>query len=278
MNHSNLKKLVAIASISFAAVLTPMSVNASPILPGYDLFYTPNFIFNVPTIGNTEMQGVAFGPGNTDTIVHRIDGIDPFNSPTGSGIVNIELIALSLRSVAPVFGPSANDYLWIIVNEDITKVDPSLVPATDQSSSSGQMEIRHEFPDDPNTLDSDGYTLQGTFDVGLGSLDDFLVTAEIWSGSATSALIDLNLTDTVIQNGTGSWSHTQPFNYPETNSLPAGNFYVRNNPAIFDDGKIDHDGPHPTLRAVPEPTYLMLLLSALTLLSLKLRVSRVSKR
>jgi hypothetical protein len=71
--------------------------------PGFDLFATDpgsTFVNLVPFGGGiVPLEGVPLpGFGNADTIVQRLDGLPP---ATG-GTVDIELVALSLRSVDPV--------------------------------------------------------------------------------------------------------------------------------------------------------------------------------
>jgi len=79
---------------------------------GFDLFNTPeghSFVdltpAAIPGLADPIVQlvGEPLGPANTDTIVERLT--DPFTDTTGlgdTGTVDIELIALSLRSVDPV--------------------------------------------------------------------------------------------------------------------------------------------------------------------------------
>ena len=55
---------------------------ADPIRPGFDLYATTSASIDFSFIcGNCELislQGNPIGPGNTDTIVQRLVGIDPF--------------------------------------------------------------------------------------------------------------------------------------------------------------------------------------------------------
>ena len=54
---------------------------ATPIAPGFDLFETiPITEVDLgPEIGIVQLEGVPIGPGNTDTIVERLQGIDPLD-------------------------------------------------------------------------------------------------------------------------------------------------------------------------------------------------------
>ena len=91
---------------------------ADAIAPGFDLYVTdPDTTFvdfgpspipadffcpgSNPFVGIVPLQGVPLTPfipglGDTDTIVERLDGIDPFDVPTGVDTIDIELVALSL--------------------------------------------------------------------------------------------------------------------------------------------------------------------------------------
>ena len=87
--------------------------SASPIGPGSDFFETVSgaggaevdLSFLLPSVGAIDLEGAPFGPNGQDTIVQRIQGIDPFAvCPTlpCSDTIDIELVALSLTSVSPV--------------------------------------------------------------------------------------------------------------------------------------------------------------------------------
>ncbi len=82
--------------------------SATTIDPGFDLFHTvtpgTSFDFGFP-IGVVELEGNPIGPGNADTIIQRLQGTGPFNQGE-TRTIDIELVALSLQSVAPVpIGP-----------------------------------------------------------------------------------------------------------------------------------------------------------------------------
>src|SRR5215204_1599926 len=80
------------------------TASADPIGPGFDLFSTgPGSFANIEGIGMVFlMSGPPLIPGtNVDTIVERLQGIDPF--PVGGmGTIPIVLRELSLQSAAPV--------------------------------------------------------------------------------------------------------------------------------------------------------------------------------
>jgi hypothetical protein len=96
---------IAVGVLACALVLTcGASVRADPIGPGFDLFQTdPGTQVTFPGIGVVNLMGVPIGGalGNTDTIVERLTGINPF-PVGGTGMVPIQLFALQLRSTAPV--------------------------------------------------------------------------------------------------------------------------------------------------------------------------------
>ena len=100
-----------LTTLMFLILVVPLKAAASPISPGFDLFTTPagtafvDLSSLVPGGGIIPLESNVLpmppGLGNTDTIVQRFPGLDPFNLGD-TGTVNIELVALSLRSVAPV--------------------------------------------------------------------------------------------------------------------------------------------------------------------------------
>ena len=100
----SLLALIALCGVSGKAA-------ASAIGPGFDLFATVsaetfvNLDPFIPGAGIVSLEGVPFGPADTDTIVERLQGIDPFEvCPTlpCSDTIDIELVALSLTSLDPV--------------------------------------------------------------------------------------------------------------------------------------------------------------------------------
>jgi hypothetical protein len=103
--------LLAIAT-SFGLVFAPSAGATTIIDPGFDLFTTQNSRFNFETVPNpqsVDFEGAPLGcydfgdgcvdVGLTDTIVKRIELADLSG---GSDTINIDLVALSLVSVAPI--------------------------------------------------------------------------------------------------------------------------------------------------------------------------------
>jgi hypothetical protein len=91
------------------ALMLCIPASALTIMAGSDYLETaPGTFVNldpfglpIPPLGPIELEGDPFGPGNTDTIIRRLDDAD---LPTGgsSDTIDIEIVALSLTSVSPV--------------------------------------------------------------------------------------------------------------------------------------------------------------------------------
>ena len=104
MLKMNLIRKLVCAFVITIALGAGHAASADPIGPGFDLFTTlPGTFAIIPGIGTVNfMAGPPVIPGtNTDTIVQRLQGINPF--PVGGmGTIEIVLRELSLQSVAPV--------------------------------------------------------------------------------------------------------------------------------------------------------------------------------
>jgi hypothetical protein len=76
-------------------------VAATPASAGSVVVAGSDYLTTLPgtTFGGAPFQGVAFGPGNTDTIVRRQQDADVTN---GSASIPVELVALQLVSALPV--------------------------------------------------------------------------------------------------------------------------------------------------------------------------------
>lgn len=166
------RKHTTIVAASFAIGLAPVAC-ADLISPGFDLFSSNDTDGNslgaavdlsMFGLGIVALKGVPFNFGpfglgvGIDTIVQRLQGINPFDPPNGVGIVDIELVALHLVSVKPIKINGQLFDLHTTVNKDgiidgLPQPDP-LPPSL------GSMEIRHE---------TDG---GGTFDSMFGALGD----------------------------------------------------------------------------------------------------------
>ena len=154
--------------------------SASPIGPGTDLFVTVDGVtgspgvgtevdlsFLLPSVGVIPLQGVPI-LGEFDTIIKRQQGIDPFNvcpTPPCDDIIDIELIALSLRSVTPVdLSDLGGPFIGVFSDVFFTINKGGAISGLPQPDallpSIGQMEIQHDN------------TLGGTFESCFGNLGD----------------------------------------------------------------------------------------------------------
>lgn len=159
------------------AVLTANTALADPILPGFDYFLTPPGGAAVDLgFGPIPLEGVplpGFTLGLTDTVVARMD---PGPPEGGTGLIDIELVALHLKSIAPVdFDPGpgfafgdlhitidASDrfFTGTTPKPDGTGAGPSLfdLPTVPTPPSTGNMEMMHGGPG-PHT----GATMKACF-------------------------------------------------------------------------------------------------------------------
>jgi hypothetical protein len=185
-------------------------------------------------------MGQPVGPFNTDTILHRTQGINPFNTGD-TGTIPIELVALSLQSVAPVRIPSPN------TGRVFDMLSLTLQPNT---ISSGLMTVRHE--------NSGG----GTFDYFI----DVFVQIKLIDTHNSLFSETIYAQDSLF--GSGTWSHTPPPGYPMVQNFPSGGFY----PApLTEEGSEVLFMHNLTPARTPEPGTLTLLVLGLSGLAIKLR-------
>lgn len=225
----NLIRRLVLAFVLTIAFGVGHTASADPILPGFDLFATqPGTFANVQGIGFVLfMGGQPLIPGtNTDTIVERLQGIDPF--PLGGmGTIPIVLRGLSLQSVAPV---NFNGILFDVV----------ATAAANQTL--GSMTIIH------STVDG------GTFTSTL-PINAVLTFTEVGGGMSFTADFSTILVSACV------WSHTPPPNYPELPDFPSGRFFARG-PCV--ETSATGNEVHVVSPAeVPEPATLLLLVSGL---------------
>lgn len=222
---------------------------ALSIDPGFDLFNTPpGGAFADLTdfgLGVVDLQGNPIGPGNTDTIVERFSGL-PDN---GIGLIDVEIVALSLVSVDPV-----------AITDPMTGVDSFFdvfVDLSPAAPSAGNVEVL--------THDANGGTFDSFFDV-------FVDVRLVEVGNPSNVQGPFSLQD-VVTSTDSLWSHSPPPAYPEGPNFPAGNFYPGVDPDTGDVVGVVHTGPHPkTDPSSPEPSSVVLLmLGAIGLASYRFR-------
>lgn len=206
------------------------TASADPIGPGFDLFTTvPGTFANIPGIGVVFFMGgqPLIPETNTDTIVERLQGIDPF--PVGGmGTIDIILRELSLQSVAPV-------------NVGGTFFDVFVTELPDQTL--GSMTVFHT---------TDG---GGTFTSTL-PINALLTFVPVGGGESFTATFS-----TILMANCG-WSHTPPPGYPTPPEFPSGGFFPLGQLCI--ETSATGNEAHFTKPAeVPEPATLLLLASGL---------------
>jgi hypothetical protein len=252
-------RLTAVA-LSVVGLGCPVVSSASAILPGFDIFETlpgayvdleceDTSILQVPLEGNPVLLA-SEGIGPTDTIVERLQGIDPFEAPLGTGVVNIELVALSLKStvsfnagcLSGVSDPTMVD-LYVTVNTDLVERPDLPVPDAPLPASTGTMTIHHINPD--------GTLLQGTF---ISTLNVFADLIFVVPGGDVNNLSDVLFSvpelAPLVLNSTGQWTHTAWDPDHHNAQYPAGDFYIPpgEGPGGACEGPcIEHTGPHPVI-------------------------------
>ena len=172
-------------------------------------------------IGVVPMTGLAVGPGQTDTIIKRTTALPP----GGTGTIDAEIVALSLRSVDPVLADFGTGFeaAHVYVNLNPAPVGPF--------NNKGVLEI---LGHDDSVPAGDA---NGTFSSAFNLNVNVFVRADDFTGAVGPIIV----TDTLISSGAG-WSHTPSPGHPAP--WATGDFY----PA-----PIVHEGPHPvTFPAVEE--------------------------
>ena len=198
----------------------------------------------VRPIGIIDLEGNPFGPGNTDTIVERIQGIDPFPFPGGLETIDIELVSLSLVSTAPVdLTPLGGPFVGVFADLHTTINKGGIIPGLPQPDllppSIGQMTIRHE--------NAGGGTFDSFFDVFANAI--FTIVGGD-PGNPLDVFFSQVAPQVSLSSTNSTWSHTAPLGDVHNAMFPAGEFYVTG---------IDHVGPHPVTPATPAPGSLALL-------------------
>ncbi len=287
---------------------------ALPIQPGVDLFHTPDGNGSCGQNGGTtsclDLSGLGVGLvpmqsnpfknldpslwrlGNTDTLVLRTGSLGDGET----GTIDAEIIGLSLKSVTPVSISGSPFDVFLIINQELEKVNPDGSPLAggdgDGICESGEeckpllTDIDVTGEDSPGTLDilshtDEGGTFSSFFDLFV---DIYLCTP----GSGISlACTHQTGTDTLASSGiTNVWSHDIPpgDGYPlnphkgrdplvtgDPMFFTSGDFFPGFDP-LLGRGSVQHQGPHPQVDpAIPEPATLALFGTGLGLLGWRRR-------
>ncbi len=251
-----LHALVLVSTFAISA-FAGTSANATAIGPGHDLFVTsPGATVDLSSfgLGSIPVEGVPIGPNPfgsdlADTIVERIQGIDPFNqcpTPPCSDTIDIEIVALQLKSVDPVDlsplgGPFVGVFadLWATIN--LGGVIPQIPQYSVLQPSIGQMTINHDDPGGGTFTSCFGETSDttgvcSTLGVPGGGVfaDGIIVVPGGDPSNPLDVFFNIPAPRVVVSAIDGTWIH---------DGLGQDDFLVTS---------IDHEGPHP-VRPVPEP-------------------------
>jgi hypothetical protein len=270
---TNGKMLLCIGCLMGLSVNLPQAF-ADEIDPGYDLFTTiagPYTFAKVPGFGTIRFKGVPVGPGTVDTIVQRLNGINPF--PVGdSGVIDIRLDVLSLESVAPVRLPGGTlADVYATINA-LPALYPKLPQPDSLSPSTGTMTVYHGFPDG------------GSYDASFSVNADLIFTKVGGNPDiAADRLFTMAAPSYTLDAVNSPWLDLPvPGDDRHTADLPAGNFYALNkkddllvvpvtsctgvgdaNRALMVGHQIKScDNPFEIIAPVPEPSSILLISSA----------------
>lgn len=268
-----------------AAALAVLLLAASPaaatyIEPGYDLLRTIEAYVDLSPFGLP--PNVPLGPfpppwgplwGDTDTVVERAQGIDPFPNPDGLGLIDIEIVTLSLTSIDPIdlsplggpFDGVFGDFYFFIDRDSILDI-PQLNPLP---PSRGEMGVRHLFPNGGEfdscfgELGEPGHAGCAALGLPGGGIyaDVFVTVAGGDLMNPLDVLLHMPAPRVALSSTNSLWSHSAPPLYPNVPGYPAGLFYPGIDPETGEIVGLNHVGPHPRTEPaqIPEPATLALL-------------------
>ncbi len=220
------RKILALVSVMSCLALANGPARAAFIDPGFDLFETvPTSFFDNGVDPIVPFEGVEIGPGTTDVILERKTGL----ADGISGTVDIELVALSLKSVDPV---DVGGTLF-----DLEIVSGSLMGQAPNPL--GLMTVQH--------IDPNGGTFTANF------IENLLFTfTEV--GNPANTFTDTDSQALIIS---GVWSHTPGPGDAHSATFPAGNVFALVDPftnELTAQSAIGPDVQHTVQPAVvPEP-------------------------
>jgi hypothetical protein len=194
-------------------------------------------------VGIVPLEGNPFGPGDTDTIVERITGSGPPFNVGDVAVIDIELVALSLRSVSPVdLGGTFFD--MDVISGSLFGEPPNPI---------GQMTVTHG---DPNG---------GTFVTDFLPIDFKATFTEVGNLLNTFDVFG----NILFTNTNGDWSHSPgPMDQHGGPHLDGG-LFAGIDPIFGEKRRMDHVTPteaHFALAAMPEPsTFALAVLSLMSL-------------
>jgi hypothetical protein len=276
------------------------SVQATSIEVGFDLFETaPGAYVDLSFIGLgtvamegnsdllTPIAGVG-GLGTTDTIVARKQGANPFDDPTpgpyDSTIVDIEIVAMSLKSVNSFdfFGTQVDMYAIIDNSEKYF-----LGGANSIFDGSGDTDMFLDLPDTAGVVndsigsmlinhsdeDPDGGTFQSCFGdladcangLGVASGGVYADAYFVVAGGNLHNPLDIvfhTAAPKIILEGSGCWKHGA--NTLGQAAFGSGDFRVDDRSPTG--CEFEHVGPHPVVSSVPVPAAVWLFGSGLGML------------
>jgi hypothetical protein len=202
---------------------------AGTITPGFDLLSTPTQPATIAGLGDVTEHGVPFGPGNTDTIVQRFNGL----ADGQSGVINAQIIALRVAG-SILDGPFAGLTFAVAL-------DPS-------HASLGQLNVT-------NPAGPAGGTFTSFFDV--------FTDISIYQGASLVAVVPHE--DLITSVGQTPWAETPVPGYPNDPPYPSGGFYITSAGVVHTG---PHPVVDPAVAETPLPAALPLFATGLGALGL----------